>query len=109
MYEEFQTLPVTINKMTTRTISVSPKGVICEIKPVVIEDIETVTDSKEALKAEDALSRIKFPEALSDEDLSQCRELIEHYRDIFSTSDTDIGTTDKVKHHIELSDATPFK
>ena len=52
--EEFQTLPVTINSVTTRTISVSPKGVtmyICEIKPILIEDKDNLTDSKEALKA----------------------------------------------------------
>ena len=35
------------------------------------------------------------------------QRVVEHYRD--STSDTDIGTADKVKHHIELADATPFK
>ena len=55
------------------------------------------------------MSRIKFPEDLSGEELSQYRELIDHNRDIFSTSDTDIGTTDKVRHHIELSIATFFK
>ena len=31
------------------------------------------------------------------------------FRDIFSTSVTDKGTTDKVKHRIELADEIPFK
>ena len=38
LYEEYQILPVTINNVTTRTISISPKAVVCEIQPVVIED-----------------------------------------------------------------------
>ena len=78
VYQEIQTLPVTINNVTTQIISVYPKGLICEIKPVSIEDTETQTDSKKDLKAEDAeevLSRIKFQKYLSGEELSQCREL----------------------------------
>ena len=65
-----------------------------------------MTDSTEAFKAEDALPRIKFQKDLSGEELSQCRELLDYYTDISSTSDTDMGTTDKVKHRIELSEAT---
>ena len=38
-----------------------------------------------------------------------CRDLVESYQDIFSTGYLDIGTTDRVKHRIELSDEKPFK
>lgn len=31
------------------------------------------------------------------------------FSDIFPKVDTDVGTTDRVKHRIDLEDATPFK
>ena len=38
-----------------------------------------------------------------------CQSLIGKYQDIISTGSTDIRTTDKVQHRIDLSDTTPFK
>lgn len=74
-----------------------------------IEDTETVTNSTEAFKAEVALSRIKFQKNLTGEELSQCRKLKDYYRYISSKSFTDMRTTNKVKHHIVLTEATLFK
>ena len=44
------------------------------------------------------------------EDLqSKAKDLLVSYSDIFSKHDLDMGKTDLIKHHIKLSDYTPFK
>ena len=41
--------------------------------------------------------------------LQQVKDLMHKHKDIFSTSDTDIGLCTSVKHRIDLLDDTPFK
>ena len=44
------------------------------------------------------------------EDLqTKAKDLLVSYSDIFSKHDLDMGKTDLIKHHIKLSDYTPFK
>lgn len=110
VYEECQTMPVTINNITTRTISISPKGVICEIQPVAIEDTTVEKSSlSSSEQIEDIISKIQLPDDIGEDEKQDCLNLLNSYRDIFSTGATDIGTTDKVKHRIELLDEIPFK
>lgn len=111
VYEDYQIFPVTINNVTTRTISIPQKAVLCEIQPVVIENFGQFSNSSSTVspKLEGILSKIHIPDDITDEERQACVYLVESYQDIFSTSDTDIGTTDKVKHRIELSDEHPFK
>ena len=111
LYEDYQVVPMTINNVTTRTISISPKVVICEVEPVEIADTGPGYDCPAPTlpKLDQILSKIQLPDDITAEDSQACRDLISSYQDIFSTGDTDIGTTDKVKHRIELTDETPFK
>lgn len=38
VYEDYQVFRVTINNVTTRTVSIPPKAVVCEIEPADIEN-----------------------------------------------------------------------
>lgn len=55
------------------------------------------------------LDKVKISKEITTSEQQQCRELITEFSDIFSKSDTDVGTTDRVKHRIDLEDKTPFK
>ena len=46
---------------------------------------------------------------LSDTEVQGIKSLLLQHEDIFSTGDTDIGHCSFVKHHINLTDETPFK
>lgn len=46
---------------------------------------------------------------LDDDQIKQLKELLTRHKDIFSTSDTDIGLCNKVKHRIELLGGILFK
>jgi hypothetical protein len=67
---------------------------------------ETLTSTPEL---QHIYERIKLPPTISEEEEHQCKHLIAEFSDLFSTKSTDLGTTDKVKHQLELNDATPFK
>ena len=50
-----------------------------------------------------------FESILTSEQREQLKTLLQKHKDLFSTSDTDIGTCTKTKHRINLHDETPFK
>ena len=85
----------------------SPKALLCEMQSVTIADIPT----KDAVpsRIDHILDKVSISDTLTIAESEQCPNLISGFQDIFSTSSTDIGTTSMVKHHIELSDTTPFK
>lgn len=49
-----------------------------------------------------------LPDDLTYQEHQQCQKIVTDFQDIFSTTVTDIGTTDKVKHRIELADESLF-
>ena len=46
---------------------------------------------------------------LTPDQLCRAKQVLGNWSDIFSTSSTDLGRTDTVKHHINLTDDVPFK
>ena len=48
-------------------------------------------------------------EILNVDQKDKLKEFLLKHKDIFSTSDTDIGQCNKVKHRIDLIDETPVK
>ena len=48
-------------------------------------------------------------EKWSDEDKNAAIEMIKRNANVFSKNDMDMGRTNLVKHHIELTDPIPFK
>lgn len=94
--------------MTTRTVSVSPRAILCELQPVTILDT-VLPESAISPDVQLVLDKVKIFTEITTKEQQQCRELITEFSDIFSKSDTDVGTTDRVKHRIDLEDTTPFK
>lgn len=98
---------VCIDNVTTRTVQIQPRSTLCEIQPVVIEDLNICN----AAQATDhLLELIKLErETLTTNQIQLSEKLLLTYTDVFSKSDTDIGCTQMVRHQIELQDDTPFK
>lgn len=105
-FKESSIIPIEVSNVTMQTVSVPPKGLLCEMQPVSIT--ETVK-AEPTSPLECILDKVSISDSLTDSESQECQELIARYQDIFSTGSTDIGSTYKVHHHIELTDPTPFK
>lgn len=106
-YKDTGIIDVNISNVTTRTVSVSPTSVLCELQPVVVDKIQMSKDeSKEKPFVDEVL--IENPD-LTEDQVNRVKTIITEYEDLFSKDDADIGHYTGVKHHINLSDETPFK
>ena len=102
-----ENIPVHIANVTTRTVTVSPRSLLCELQPVSVTR-EHVASTE--IRQPDLFADINLPDdTLTPDQLEKGKRLIHRYKDIFSMSDTDIGYTSLVKHRIDLTDNTPFK
>lgn len=107
------TFNVTLTNLTNNTAVISPREVLCELQPVqVTEEVILRIEEEELEKKRTQI----VEELLIDEDniltldqLRQVKDLMMKHKDIFSTSDTDIGLCSSIKHRIDLLDETPFK
>ena len=93
-YQHKQNGPLTvkINNITTRTISIPPKAIVCELQPVTLE---TTPDLSSEQEIQNILGLMEFEKSdLSDEQLEEGIHLIRSYMDIFSKTDEDVGHTD---------------
>ena len=107
-YHHKQNGPVTvrISNVTTKTINIPPKAIICELQPVSVQAGSEQPNEKEI---SDIMSLIEVTKSnLNDQQFEQGLQLIKSYIDIFSRSD-DVGHTDIVQHRIDLIDEKPFK
>lgn len=107
-YPHMNLVDVTVDNVTTMTVQVPSKAIICEMQPVTIEETEQKTHQKKSSKS--VLDLVP----MDTENLTQEQQIIGHnllkkYEDIFSTGETDIGHTSIATHHIELCDRLPFK
>ena len=101
-------ITIQLSNITTRTITIPPKAVICELQPVTIPP----KPSQENQPVETFLDKVEINKSdLSDEELKRGKDLIPvlDYSDIFSKSDTDVGHTNIVQHRIELLEDKTFK
>ena len=96
---------VKIQNLTCHQITIPAKTVICSLQEASIVDPSECIPSPE----ESFLTQIKFGKELSSSELDQVKELLIKWKHIFSTGDTDLGCTNKVKHHISLTNSEPFK
>ena len=100
---------VNLSNLTTNTVVISPKAILCELQPVKI-DRSSCEDNKEKHQtSENILEEIHIETNLPEDQEAQIKELIMKHKDIFSKDDTDIGLCEGVKHRIDLLDETPFK
>ena len=109
-YSKTHTVPVHISNVTTRTVTVNPRALLCELQPVSIQErqlLHDVSDSEWGV-----LENVSIPKCEGEitEDKIDCvKGLMANYQDIFSKSDIDVGHSTSVKHRIDLYDETPFK
>ena len=109
-YSKTHTVPVHISNVTTRTVTVNPRALLCELQPVSIQErqlLHDVSDSEWGV-----LENVSIPKCEGEitEDKIDCvKGLMADYQDIFSKSDIDVGHSTSVKHRIDLYDETPFK
>ena len=101
-------IEVQITNVTTSTFTIPPNTVICELQPVQVDmdyKVSESNDSTESLFDKISLETV----GLSNTEVEKIKSLLLQHEDIFSTGDTDIGHCSFVKHHINLTDETPFK
>ena len=108
-YDSGYMVPVEISNITTRTVSISPKAILCELQPVTVLDTVLPESATTTPDVRQILDQVNISKDVTIEEQNGCKDLISEFSDIFSKSSTDIGTTDKVKHRIDLHDDTPFK
>ena len=99
---------VTISNVTTNSVVISPKTILCELQPVKVEDIE---DHVESVQDHEILKQIHIEtnKKLDPYQLRNINNLLLKHTGIFSTGESDIGFCDKIKHRIDLTDETSFK
>lgn len=104
------TVKVTLSNLSTQPVTIQPKSILCEVQPVTVA--EDVFDKIEEIdKHEEVLQGLNIDESniLEPEQKEQLMGLLRKHRDIFSTSDTDIGICNRIKHRIDLKTNIPFK
>ncbi|KAL5010640.1 hypothetical protein ScPMuIL_012945 [Solemya velum] len=107
-YGERQKVSVQITNISTRTVTIQPKALLCELQPVTIENVQKVKN--DITSAEDIAEKVSIcRERLTPDEEKRAKYLLNSYQSIFSTDDSDVGHTNLVTHHIELTDERPFK
>lgn len=101
------TIPVLVSNISTKTVTINPREVMCEVQPVKLQDLPTADDSA---TYDDIFSQVNIPDnELSSTELEKVKALLMDYKDILSTGDGDIGHNQSVQHRIELNNEIPFK
>ncbi|XP_033726169.1 uncharacterized protein LOC117315872 [Pecten maximus] len=105
-YRQNGTLYVNVSNITTRTVVVPPRSVVCELQPVSIQQQLVASNAQSDPSVMDLVS---FSPLLDDVLLLRGKEVIARFEDVFSTGDLDLGHTTAFNHRVELDDERPFK
>jgi len=101
--EEIQ---VHVSNITTQTVVIPPHALLCELQPVVIQDVP----KGKPIDSNTILEQVEIEkEGLTEEQIAKGLEVILKFQDIFSKNDEDLGNCSLVKHRIDLYDNIPFK
>ena len=101
---------INISNLTTNSVTIAPKAILCELQLVTIdEEVFNKIEDKDIY--EDIIEDIQIDNSkqLTDEQNKKIRDLLYKHKELFSTSDTDIGNCEEIKHRIDLIDDLPFK
>ena len=96
-----------IPNLTSQQVIIPAKAVICQLQEAVLTDTVESTESEHLDSS--FLQQLNFKSEFSSSEIDQIKQLLLKWKHLFPTSDTDIGRTDKVKHHIDLTNSEPFK
>ena len=94
---------------------IPPKTVLAEvhaIQQIIAKEQNTSPSNSYQSNSESAHSKMEFDfgdSPVSPEWKDKVTSLLNSMPEVFAQNDLDFGYTDKVKHHIKLSDETPFK
>ncbi|MCG8113688.1 MAG: RNase H-like domain-containing protein, partial [Candidatus Thiodiazotropha taylori] len=106
-------VPVRVCNLSARTIEIPPKSILCSLTKVNVVDSWTPDPSrKQEHESYDSPSNLNVQidtNNLSEDELVEAKQLLNKWSGVFSTGPTDLGKTDLIKHHIKLTDDTPFK
>ncbi|XP_061192183.1 uncharacterized protein LOC133200390 [Saccostrea echinata] len=110
-YQDSNLVEVNISNVTTRTVRIPPRGLLCELQPVMIEEVQASADALTEVSPPDKImDSLKISNKfLSHDQLQESYKVLKNNKDIFSTSESDIGHSIRVQHKIHLNDETPFK
>lgn len=106
-YKKNKEVYVTLSNLTTNSVTISPKAILCEVQPVCVD--ESVFDRLENQTSKKIFDEIHIDSNLTPEQNEQVKSLLLQHVDVFSKDDSDIGDCDMIKHRIDLLDDTPFK
>lgn len=107
VYQKNGEIRVNLSNLSSNTVTISPRAILCELQPVTVDN--TVFNNIENSNSYNIFENVHIETNLSREQNTQIRELLMKHKNIFSTSETDIGHCDKIKHRIDLIDPVPFK
>jgi hypothetical protein len=102
-------IDVHVANITTQTVVIPPRTLLCELQPV-SREVEEETDVKGQCKAT-YMDQIHVNESklLTPEQTEILRETLRKRPENFSQHDKDVGHTSRVKHDINLTNDIPFK
>lgn len=106
-YQNNNIMTIKISNVTTSTIAIPPRAIVCEMQPVTIQPVPK-EDIRDDTPVTEKVKEIMQSD-LTDEQFQDGKDLINAYTDIFSRGDDDVGHTDRVQHRIDLTDERPFK
>ena len=107
-------VPVRVCNLSARVVEIPPKSLLCSLNSVNVVDSWTPDSSQKqdqkstSTSIEDLGIKIEG-ENLTEDQLLRAKQVLGNWSSIFSTSPTDLGRTDTVKHKINLTDDVPFK
>ncbi|XP_039884477.1 uncharacterized protein LOC120731507 [Simochromis diagramma] len=105
-------LPVVITNQSERDIVIPAKCQIADISAYqcVLSKEQSVVNLQKADLTQEADRNFNFGESpIPPEWKGRITRLLNNMPDVFAQHDLDFGRTDKVTHHIKLSDEAPFK
>jgi hypothetical protein len=103
---ETGSVDVTFHNLSTRTVTLNPRSILCGIQPVEITALEDLPKSQQ----ESILSQVNIDkEHLTDDQLKQAQTFVRNWNHVFSQDEDDVGLCSRVRHRVHLDDPTPFK
>jgi hypothetical protein len=104
-------MQVTICNISAKPISIKHGTLICDLQEVKVLNSDAVTAPPATDKTSDPLELgIKVDSSeLSLKQFDIVRTFLKQFSHVFSAGHLDLGTTNLVKHAIELEDSTPFQ
>ena len=100
---------VNLSNVTSMSISIPPKAILCELQPVSID--QSVFDKIEetSFDSDSVLNQVNIDSSISQEERDRLQKLLRKHEHVFSKGDLDIGDCGLIKHRIDLTNPIPFR